>query len=116
MAKRDWYEHLAVISTFPKGQIPKAARKNVCHMIQCLECHAWVDGEWNQGGKKKATITKVSVCAFTWKQNIGHLGKRIQVMGVHGHYRTMNMQFGQDATTKLWRNIYELIVKHDVYF
>ena len=61
-------------------------------------------------------MTKILICAFTWKQNIGHLGKRIVVMGLHGHYRTMNMQFGQDVNNKLWRHIYEKIMEWNVNF
>ena len=32
------------------------------------------------------------VCAFLYKQNLGHIGTRLVVMGVHGHCRTMKRE------------------------
>ena len=51
MSKRDHYEHMVVMTDYPHGQILMAARKNVCVRAQALDCHAWVDGHWNQNGK-----------------------------------------------------------------
>ena len=56
------------------------------------------------------------VCKFTWKQNIGHLGKDVTVMGVHGHYRTMNMLFNKTVNDEWWKKIKDLIVEHNVNF
>ena len=114
MSKRDHYEHMVVMTHYPHGQIVMAARKNVCVRAQALDCHAWEDGHWNKNGKKKTATTKALVCEFTWKQNIGHLGRNIVVMAVHGHYRTMNMLFPDAVTDQLWQNKYNGIVEHNV--
>ena len=55
------------------------------------------------------------VCQFTWKQRIGHLGKTVTVMAVHGHYRTMNMVFANRVNVE-WQKIHDLIVKYRVIF
>ena len=116
MSARDWYEHWVVIGNEPKGSILMAARKNVCENIDCVHSDSWVDGCWKVKTKNRTAITRVMVCKFKWKQHIGHLGKDITVMGVHGHYRTMNMLFANRVTDEFWQKIKDLIVEHNVNF
>ena len=56
------------------------------------------------------------VCTFTWKQNIGHLGKEIVVCGVRGHYKTMKMEFPTKVYDDWWNNLADLIRDHKVNF
>jgi hypothetical protein len=65
-----------------------AARKNNCQAMECLYYDAWHDGTFKLKGTGQVANTKVMVCAFDWKQNVGHLGNKVNVMGVHGHYHT----------------------------
>ena len=66
--------------------------------------------------EKQVATTKVMVCAFEWKQNIGYLGKRVVVMGVHGHYHTMKMNFSNTDYEKWWDRINNCIDVHKVNF
>ena len=114
MSARAWFEHLVCMGEESKGAILMAVRKNVCENIECVYSDSWVDGIWNVKGKNNTATTRVMVCKFTWKQNIGHLGKDVTVMGVHGHYRTMNMLFNKTVNDELWKKIKDLIVEHNV--
>ena len=56
------------------------------------------------------------VCTFTWKQNIGHLGKEIVVCGVHGHHKTMKMEFPTAVYDDWWNKLAHLIRDYKVNF
>ena len=116
MAKREYYEHHVVMSNEPKNAILMAARKNVCEEVKEVHTASWVDGTWRVLGKTKTATTRVMICKFKWKQSIGHLGNELTVMGVHGHYRTMNMLFPVKVSSEWWINIHALIVEHEVNF
>ena len=62
-----------------------AARDNSCEKISLLYANHWVDSIQS----KKQHITKVMVCEFVWRQNVGHVGKTLRLCGVHGHHNTM---------------------------
>ena len=93
VALRDWHEHRVIIGGCAKNPVLMAARKNNCQGMECLYCESWFDGTFRLKGKTQVATTKVMVCAFEWKQNLGYLGKQVNVMGVHGHYHTMKLQF-----------------------
>ena len=86
-----------------------AARKDVCRQVEIRHTAAWIDGTWQEK-------TRIMICRFHWKQNIGHLGYHLTVMGVHAHYRTMNMQFAESVNSEWWANVKDLIVEHNVNF
>ena len=56
------------------------------------------------------------VCTFDWKQNLGYLGNKINVMGVHGHYHTMNMKCSNQVTVEWWDKLKDYIDKYNVHF
>ena len=56
------------------------------------------------------------VCTFDWKQNLGYLGNKINVMGVHGHYYAMNMKFANQVTEEWWDKLKNYIDKYNVHF
>ena len=70
------------------------------------------------GEKKKVNKahTKVMVCTFHWRTNIGYLGTVIKVMAVHGHYMTMKKQLKREDYNEWWDKIYDMIQQHDVNF
>ena len=105
VAQREWYEHHVVIANEQKCAILMAARKNNCASVDCVFYREWMDGVWKEKGKWKTATTRAMVCKFTWKQSIGHIGKVVTVMGVHGHYHTMNMLFPNEVTDELWQKI-----------
>ena len=117
MGERRWFQHWVVMGDEPKGAILMAAKTNECQGIKLLQCSKWIDGTWKEtGGKTKTATTRVLVCKFTWKQNIGHLGKHVTVMAVHGHYRTMNMLLTNDEIEGFWTKITQAILEHSVNF
>ena len=93
-----------------------AARKNVCSQVELLHMAAWTDGTWRVKGKHRTATTRIMICRFHWKQNIGHLGNDVTVMGVHAYYRTMNMLFPESVNCEWWGNVRDLIVEHKVDF
>ena len=116
VAKQDWWEHWVVMTNEPKNAVLIAARKSVCKQVEMLHWDAWPDGTWKDKGKHRAATTRLLICRFHWKQNIGHLGHQVVVMGVHAHYRTMNMLFPESVNKKWWRDVKDLILKHKVNF
>ena len=116
MWQREHYEHHVIMTQDSKNAILMAARTNVCEEIEQLHTASWCDGTWKVNGKLKTATTRVMICKFKWKQNIGHLGNEVTVMGVHGHYKTMNMYFAAKVNNELWSKIHALIVEHNVNF
>ena len=49
-------------------------------------------------GKQKDAVSRMLTCKVGFKQNVGHLGKSLVTMGVHGNCRTMKI---------MWRRPYE---------
>ena len=116
MWQREHYEHHVIMTQDSKNAILMAARTNVCEGIEELHTASWCDGTWRVSGNLKTATTRVMICKFKWKQSIGHLGNEVTVMGVHGHYRTMNMLFAAKVNNELWIKIHALIVAHNVNF
>ena len=54
------------------------------------------------------------VCAFLYKQNLGHIGTRLVVMGVHGHCRTMKREKPQ-VLDKFWYQFAAQILEFGVH-
>ena len=106
---RDWHEHHVMTGADPKTTVLMAARKNNCNGIMVLCYEPWFDSSFKQSQKKKIATTKVMVCTFDWKQNIGDLGNKVNVMGVHGHYHTMNMNISTEEYEKWWDKIKQYI-------
>ena len=56
------------------------------------------------------------VCTFNWKQHVGYLGNKINVMGAHGHCHTMNMNVSNQVTEDWWDKLKNYIEKYNVHF
>ena len=56
------------------------------------------------------------VCTFDWKQNLGYLGKKVNVMGVHGHYHTTKLKLSNTLHDNWRERIKDCIVEHKVNF
>ena len=117
VAARQWFQHHAIMSTFPKGiQILMAARKNNCKGMKILYSKEWVDGLFKKDKKNKEAITRVMVCQFDWRQNLGHIGLVVKVMAVHMHYHTANMKFSNEVSNKWWDKLSDVIYEHQPRF
>ena len=55
-------------------------------------------------------------CRAGFKQNVGHLGTEIVVCGVHGHNRTMKLEFGPTVWKNYWDQLAEEIQEFGIKF
>ena len=90
-----------------------AVRKDVATGIELLFRKVNPDFPYKKHGKDNMARTRTMVCAVFYKQNLGHIGKRLVVMGVHGHALTME-NYKPWALAQFWDRIAELILKHGV--
>jgi hypothetical protein len=70
-----------------------AARRDNTTALEMLHHEVHPDHPYKEKKKNKMARSRMLVCKVSFKQNIGHLGKDIVVCGVHGHYRTMKMEW-----------------------
>ena len=61
-----------------------AARENNCERIESLHNNHWVD---SIKGRKEHR-TKVMVCEFVWRRNVGHVGNKLRLWSARAppHY------------------------------
>ena len=93
-----------------------AARTNNSQDIEINYADHWVDDVVRVKQQRKQHITKIMVCTFTWRQNIGHLGSKDFVCGVHGHRDTMAQSSSATVYNKWWDDLAEVLRKHEVKF
>ena len=55
------------------------------------------------------------VCTAGFKQNVGHLGKVIAVCVVHGHYKTMKMEW-PSVFEEFWGRLAHMLIRFGVAF
>ena len=84
-----------------------AARMDNTTYLECLLHEINADHEYTQKGKRKMARTRMMVCKTGFKQNIGHLGKDIVVMGVHGHFNTMKKMWAE-----VWIAFWDRLAKY----
>ena len=87
---RDWFTHHVLIGKDANGQVVIAQNAYGCN-CKCLLSEGWIDAfAWLIS--QNAAETKVMVCEFSSKPNIGHSGNTIEVMAVHCTYDTREEQ------------------------
>ena len=75
-----------------KNAVMIASRTDVTSSLVCL--HYENHGHpYREKSKDKSARSRIMVCEVGFKQNIGHLGKKVVVCGVHGHYKTMKREW-----------------------
>jgi hypothetical protein len=92
-----------------------ASRKD--NTTGCHKLHNEVneDHPYKERGVNKMAKSRMMVCRVTFKQNIGHIGKDLVVMGVHGHYRTMKIEW-RDAWVAFWDRMAGLVLLYGIHF
>ena len=70
-----------------------AARTDTCTGLQMLHFDVHHDHRYRIKGKEQVARTRTLICNASFKQNVGHLGTEIAVCVVHGHNRTMKMEW-----------------------
>lgn len=66
-----------------------AVRNDVATGIQVLFHKVNEDFPYRAKRRDNTARTRMTVCAVSYKQHLGHIGKRLVAMGVHGHALTM---------------------------
>ena len=107
---RDTHEHW-VQRGREESAVLIAARKDVADSLECLHHEVFADHPYKEKGKDKMARTRLMVCKVGFKQNIGHLGKDMTVGGVHGHYKTMKIEWPQ-VSKAFW----DRLARHVLHF
>ena len=109
VADRPTYEHWVVRANEKSGVLIAARKNNTSGLVDLFnEIHQ--DHPYLEKGKKKMAVTRTMIAKVTFKQNIGHLGRDIVVCGVHGHNRTMKLEWPQ--VWKDWWDEFARRVQH----
>ena len=106
---RDTHEHW-VQRGREESAVLIAARKDVADSLECLHHEVFADHPYKEKGKDKMARTRLMVCKVGFKQNIGHLGKDMTVGGVHGHYKTMKIEWPQ-----VWIAFWDTLTRYVIY-
>lgn len=112
---RSTHEHWVVRGNEEKTAVLIAARKDNCLSLECLEYDVHHDHPYTEKGKQKQATSRMLACRVGFKQNIGHIGKTIGVIGVHGHFRTMKFEWPK-ALIAFWDRLRDKIIKHHLDF
>ena len=86
---REYY----VVRGNEKTSVLVGARKDNCEYVSLKEWVLLEDHPYKQDGKPCMATSRLMVCNVGFKQNVGHLGTVIPVCVVHGHSRTMKMEW-----------------------
>ena len=110
---RPVFEHFVVRCDEDVVALLMAVRKDIATGLSCFFCDVTNGNPCRENSKNKTARTRMMVCDAHYKKHLGHIGKILPVMGVHGHRRTME---GQWATilTEFWNKLAALIVKCDI--
>ena len=111
---RNTFEHFAVRGN-EEAALLVAARKDNVLGLTCLKYEAHGDHEYKEKGTTKMARSRMMVCQVTFKQNIGHVGKDFNVCAVHGHYRTMKMEWPA-VWKQFWDRLASYVRVYDVKF
>ena len=98
LSGRRSFEHFVVRGNEEDAAVLIAARKDNCTYVECLDYDLNFDHWYKEKRKNKKAYTRMLSCKVGFKQNVGHLGKSVNCMGVHAHCRTMKIE---------WRQVYE---------
>ena len=110
---RQSFEHFVIRGDEDLGAVLIAARKDNCTYVELLDYDINFDHWYREKQKDNQAYTRMLSCKVGFKQNVGHLGKSVNCMGVHGHSRTMKMQW-KEVYIKFWDRLAEKIRQYDI--
>ena len=90
---RPTFEHYVVRGDEDLSAVLIAARKDNCSSLSVLDNDINFDGGYRMRHHVKIAKTRMLTCEVGFKQNVGHLGRSVVVMGVHGHFLTMRIRW-----------------------
>lgn len=98
-----------------KSALLIAVRKDVATGLDCLEYESFNDHNYTEKKKQREARSRMLTCKAYFKQNIGHIGKEVVVMGVHGHCRTMKVEW-QAPFDAFWDRLVAKVRRFGVVF
>ena len=98
LSGRPSFEHFVVRGNEKDAAVLIAARKDTCTHVDLLDYDLHFDSEYREKGRNCMAYTRMLSCTVGFKQNVGHIGKSVNCMGVHGNSRTMKMT---------WKGVYD---------
>ena len=110
LAGRCGYEYFVVRGDEPKTAVLMAARMDNCTYLELLEYDPFIDNPYPGKSKKKEAVSRMLTCKVGFKQNVGHLGKSLVAIGVHGHAKTMKIMWPL-AWQRFWDRLADKIKK-----
>lgn len=84
-----------------------ARRTDNISTLECLKYEVHDGHHYKKKGKNNMARSRLLICEVVFKQNIGHLGEEIVVCGVHGHNRTMKLEWPQ-----VWVEFWDRLAQH----
>ena len=84
-----------------------ACRKDNTVGLECLLYERHDDHPYSEKGKRKMARSRILVCRVDFKQNVGHLGSHIVIMGVHANNKTMAQQW-----PTVWNEYWDRLADH----
>ena len=114
LAKRGTCEHY-VVRTDEESGVLIGARTDTAVAVECLYSEVNNDQRYQENRKWKMTRSRMLVARVEFKQSIGHIGKDVVVCGVHGHYRTMKLEW-PIPWNNFWDRLAQLIQTHNIQF
>ena len=113
LSGRRSFEHFVVRGNEEDAAVLIAARKDNCTYVELLDYDLNFDHDYREKQKVKQAYTRMLSCKVGFKQNVGHLGKSLNCMGVHGHCRTMKMQW-KEVYTAFWDRLADKLKQFDI--
>ena len=98
LSGRRSFEHFVVRGNERGGGSIDCRSQRQLHLRRMLDYDLHFDHYYKESDKDKKAWTRMLSCKVGFKQNVGHLGKSVNCMGVHAHCRTMKIE---------WREVYE---------
>jgi len=88
-----------------------ACRVDLCTRIKTVDYNVF-KAFYRDNGKKKQGKSRMFTCMCTFKQNVGHIGKHVVIMGAHGHSHLMKGDCGSTKLNK-WLDHLAAVCKKD---
>ena len=99
LSGRQSFKHFVVRGDEPEAAMLIAAREDNCTYLELLKYDKHLDQTYKDNRKEtRPAWSRMLVCKVGFKQNVGHFGKSLTAMGVHGNARTMKI---------MWRSAYD---------
>ena len=92
-----------------------ACRKDVTTAMQMLYHEVHPDHPYTKDGRPHQAWSRMAVCKISFKQNVGHLGTDIRILGVHGNYNTMKIMW-PTVWNQFWDRLAAKIRQHQIRF